>query len=100
MVNLTLIILGNSNPDWEIEAIATFQKQAYDLQQVMRFNPSNSYNTVDFLSCLQLLNTINTEVTAILPANTQLNFLPPQLANTALAFLPPRMEFPLETARQ
>ncbi|MEG4442097.1 glycosyltransferase family 2 protein [Microcoleus sp. AT9_B5] len=100
MVSLTLIILGNSNPDWEIEASATFQKQAYDLQQVMRFNPSNSYNTVDFLSCLQLLNTINTEVTAILPANTQLNFLPPQLANTALAFLPPRMEFPLETARQ
>ncbi|MEG4202724.1 glycosyltransferase family 2 protein [Microcoleus sp. Pol7_A1] len=100
MVSLTLIILGNSNPDWEIEARATFQKQACDLKQVMRFNPSNPHNTVYFTSCLQLLNTINTEVTAILPANTQLNFLPPQLANTALTFLPPRMEFPLETARQ
>ncbi|MEG4584543.1 glycosyltransferase family 2 protein [Microcoleus sp. MOSTC5] len=100
MISLTLIILGNSNPDWEIEAIAAFQKQACDLQQVMRFNPSNPHNTVDFLSYLQLLNTINTEVTAILPANTQLNFLLPQFANTALAFLPPRMEFPLETAQQ
>ena len=78
MVSLTLIILGNSNPDWEIEARATFKKQAYDLKQVMRFNPSNLDNTVYFTSCLQLLNTINTEVTAILPANTQLNFLLPQ----------------------
>ncbi|MEG3881896.1 glycosyltransferase family 2 protein [Microcoleus sp. herbarium7] len=100
MVNLTLIILGNSNPDWEIEAIATFQNQTYDLQQVMRFNPSNSDTTISFTSCLQLLDTINTELTAILPANTQLNFLLPQLTNTALTFLPPRVEFPLETARQ
>jgi hypothetical protein len=100
MVSLTLIILGNSNPDWEIEARATFQKQAYDLKQVMRFNPSNLDKTVYFTSCLQILDTINTEITAILPENTKLNFLPPQLTNLALAFLPPRVEFPLETAQQ
>jgi len=100
MVSLTLIILGNSNPDWEIEAIATFQNSTYNLKQVMRFNPSNSDTTISFTSCLQLLDTINTELTAILPANTQLNFLLPQLTNTALTFLPPRVEFPLETARQ
>jgi len=100
MVSLTLIILGNSNPDWEIEARATFQKQAYDLKQVMRFNPSNLDKTVYFTSYLQILDTINTEITAILPENTKLNFLPPQLTNLALAFLPPRVEFPLETAQQ
>jgi Glycosyl transferase family 2 len=100
MVSLTLIILGNSNPDWEIEALATFQNSTYNLKQVMRFNPSNSDTTISFTSCLQLLDTINTELTAILPANTQLNFLLPQLTNTALTFLPPRVEFPLETARQ
>lgn len=100
MVSLTLIILGNSNPDWEIEALATFQNSTYNLKQVMRFNPSNSDTTISFTSCLQLLDIINTEITAILPANTKLNFLLPQLTNTALAFLPPRAEFPLETAQK
>lgn len=47
-----------------------------------------------------ILETINTEFTAILPANIQLNFLPPQLTNTALAFLTPKVELPLETAKQ
>lgn len=47
-----------------------------------------------------ILQTINTEFTAILPANIQLNFLPPQLTNTALAFLTPKVELPLETAKQ
>jgi len=100
MVSLTIIILGNSNPEWEIEASVTFQKHAYDLKQIMKFNPSNLDNTGYFTSCLQLLETINTEITAILPENTKLSFLPPQLTNTALAFLPPRVEFPLETAQQ
>ncbi|MBE9188625.1 glycosyltransferase family 2 protein, partial [Microcoleus sp. LEGE 07076] len=145
MVSLTLIILGNSHPDWEIEAIDTFQNQEYDLKQVIKFNPSDSVkNPVSGLPCVSpilqryctiinppfmnrhlacearkfiscgtgilpvadnggtslILQTIDTELTAILPANTQLNFLPPQLRNPALASLPPKVELPLETAKQ
>jgi hypothetical protein len=156
MVSLTLIILGNSHPDWEIEAIATFQNQEYDLKQVIKFSPSDSVkNPVSGLPCVSpilqrycaiinppfmnrqdacearkfiscgtgilpvtdnggtgilpvadnggtslILQIIDTELTAILPANTQLNFLPPQLRNPALASLPPKVELPLETAKQ
>ena len=106
MVSLTLIILGNSNPEWEIKAIATCQNP-YDLKQVMRFNHT-SFQPADLVKnpvagppdVSLILDTINTEFTAILPANTQFNFLPPQLTNTALAFLPPKVELPLETAKQ
>ncbi|MBE9092791.1 glycosyltransferase family 2 protein [Tychonema sp. LEGE 07203] len=115
MVSLTLIILGECNPDWEIKAIGTWQNQAYDLKQVISLNPSildsgitiytppgnwGEFKIVSLASVLKILQTINTELTAILPANRQLNFLPPKLTNLALASLPPAVELPPETAKQ
>ncbi|MCY7383806.1 MAG: hypothetical protein LH628_14710, partial [Microcoleus sp. CAN_BIN18] len=41
MIDLTLIILGTSSPDWEISAIGIFQNQEYDLKQVIKFNSSD-----------------------------------------------------------
>ncbi|MEG3843915.1 glycosyltransferase family 2 protein [Microcoleus sp. herbarium14] len=61
-----------------------------DILAKMGFSPATSL----------ILQTIDTELTAILPTNTQLNFFPPQLTNTALASLPPKLELPLETAKQ
>ncbi|MEG3973485.1 glycosyltransferase family A protein [Microcoleus sp. herbarium8] len=117
MVNLTVIILGESNPDWEKKAIATWQNQGcnLELKQVISINPAipdraitictssgnlAEFQIVSFASFWKLLQTINTELIAILPTNTELNFLVPKLTNLALASLPPAVDLPRETAKQ
>ena len=63
--------------------------------------PSPLYHSgVTGIDTSPILQTIDTELTVILPANTQLNFLSPQLTNIALASLPPELELPIETAKQ
>ncbi|WP_373538150.1 glycosyltransferase family 2 protein [Microcoleus sp.] len=115
MVSLTLIILGESHPDWEKKAIATWQNQACDLKQVISINPTipdcaitnytspgnlAEFQIVSWASFWKMLQTINTELIAILPTNTELNFLVPKLTNLALASLPPAVDLPRETAKQ
>ncbi|MGB3265259.1 MAG: glycosyltransferase family 2 protein [Microcoleus sp.] len=119
MVSLTLIILGKSHLGWSTNAMGALQHNGlYQLKHIIGIDPSNHqgestiytfdeddvdffvFNIESFASCLKVLQTINTEVTAILTANTPVMFLPPQLTNFALASLPPAVVLPLETAKQ
>ncbi|MBE9186922.1 glycosyltransferase family 2 protein [Microcoleus sp. LEGE 07076] len=119
MISLTLIILGNDNPDWATNAMAVLGHNGlYELKHIIQIDPSSyrgvstiytfddddfdffEFNIESLTSFLKALQTINTEVTAILTANTNIMLLPPKLTNLAIASLPTAVELPRETAKQ